>query len=559
MHLRGSYRFIGVLISLSMIFGIGCIALAAFGAFESSQVFFPVNKWREDLQLQLIRDKNKIIEQQIWFANERLDNLDQMAGTRFESVAAISLVELIEDTGTNILSMERNEKQEISSQFIQLSQEVRLAISLLPHLPTRHLWAYTQLQTRIDTLIASLSHESPVDISNSAAVPSRTITETVVLPTPSPQAPLLASIQDDIVPVAAAFQEFDPHTPGGRCNSCHNFKSDCIICHDKHLPNHHYDIECTVCHKYEDWHSIELNHLASELYDCTNCHIELRPIKHFEGECSICHKTTYWLPANIAHTVIDRFPCIKCHDYERPPGHYEFPCTTCHGLISWLPVQVDHSDAALNDCMACHHSRQPANHYSAQCSYCHSSNSWSQIYFNHQAIVATNCRSCHSKDAPGSHYDAQCSNCHKTNAWLPARFNHSAINTSQCNNCHNKSNHYSAQCSYCHNTRSWGSVNFNHGIVNATNCISCHSGDAPGDHFSGQCSDCHKTSGWSPADFNHKAFGATDCIDCHSDDAPEDHYSNQCSECHSTNSWDFDHDGVRRCNTCHEPGRKRDD
>lgn len=559
MKRRRTYLVTGIILSLCLIIGIGCVGLAAMGKLQPEQIFYPVRFWSENIQLKLIRDNNKKIERQIKFANKRLDNLHHLAGTAYEPLAARRLVEIVEDAGATILTMDRNERRDINPQFIKFSLIVQSSLAELPVLPAKYPWTYIQLQTRLAELIAALSQESNANKIAPTPMPTYVSDAIALIPTPTPKPPTYVSIQDDIIPVVDFLPEFDPHTLGGRCNSCHNLETDCSLCHKKILPGYHYDLNCTTCHQYQDWHTIVLDHLVSEFYGCTDCHLEIRPEDHFEGECSTCHKTTWWKPANIAHTVIDRFPCLKCHEYQRPAGHYEFPCTTCHGMIGWLPVQVDHSDPGLSDCMACHSAKQPANHYNVQCSYCHTPTFWNVVRFDHQAIGAVNCRSCHSQDKPGNHYDAQCSNCHKTNAWLPARFNHAAVNTSQCINCHSKDNHYSIQCSYCHNTRSWGSVDFNHGAVNATNCVGCHSDDAPSDHFGGQCSDCHNTDNWHQADFNHKEYGATDCIDCHSDDAPEDHYDGQCSECHSTNNWDFDHDGLRRCNNCHEPGKKGDD
>ena len=138
MKRRRTYLVTGFILSLCLILGIGCVGLAAMGKLQPEQIFYPVRFWSENIQLKLIRDNNKKIDQQIEIANKRLENLHQLAGSAYEPLAARGLVDIVEEAGTTILTMDRKERQDISPKFIKFSQIVQRSLAELPVLPAKH-------------------------------------------------------------------------------------------------------------------------------------------------------------------------------------------------------------------------------------------------------------------------------------------------------------------------------------------------------------------------------------------------------------------------------------
>ncbi|MFO7624957.1 MAG: hypothetical protein R6V73_11445, partial [Anaerolineales bacterium] len=362
----------------------------------------------------------------------RQENLIQLFGTAYEPQAAKDLEAAIERAANAILELEGEQREVYKAQLSTFILETK-STPIYPRLQKPFQQVLTKLAQELVDADTSLP-ESELEETSPSASPEQSLKVSsfqLMLATPNNTWDEFQSL-----PVGFPDHDFDPHASDERCANCHSFKGVCLQCHQDVYPEKHFTVECTVCHNYQAWQPVVIDHIASGFFDCSTCHEILRPADHYSGECSLCHQVTSWLPANFSHTTIGTTTCITCHAAHAPAGHYSLDCSVCHSPMSWLPAFVDHSNPEMTDCLSCHFYAQPPNHYNLQCSLCHVPVDWSIINFNHKAAGALDCRTCHKTDAPSNHYDAQCSACHTTTAWLPADFNHQSINTTNCLACH---------------------------------------------------------------------------------------------------------------------------
>ena len=100
------------------------------------------------------------------------------------------------------------------------------------------------------------------------------------------------------------------------------------------------------------------DHVSEGATDCVDCHEKITPGHHFNGQCSYCHDEAAWKPAFFDHT----FPmdhegangdCSSCHSVE---DYQDYTCYGCHDHTA-ESIAAKHTEEGIPDysnCMACH-------------------------------------------------------------------------------------------------------------------------------------------------------------------------------------------------------------
>ena len=306
-------------------------------------------------------------------------------------------------------------------------------------------------------------------------------------------------------------------------------------------------IDCTTCHKTEDWNKIKENG-----YNHNKTGFPLTG-QHKMVSCRKCHPTLKFDEAKSS--------CISCHK-DVHEGTVDRDCKQCHNTSSWL----------VNNIRQIHQNQGfplLGEHAVIDCNKCHTSAS--SLRFDN---IQSDCYSCHRREydqtKTPNHKEAgfgiDCTQCHKmsSQSWIGAGFDHNFFPLKGGHN---------IECLSCHPD----------GYKNASpDCISCHKWDY--DHtknpvhstsnFSKDCKSCHSINSWTTTNFDHdklyfpinsgKHKGQwTNCNECHPNSANQAEFS--CTNCHEHNKTDMDskHKGKSgyvynsvNCYSCHPRGRK---
>ena len=354
---------------------------------------------------------------------------------------------------------------------------------------------------------------------------------------------------------------------------------------------------CQSCHTTTGWKSIP----ANSGFDHDNTKFPLHG-KHVEIECSKCHKGDDFRQP-VAHTL-----CSDCHE---DVHHGQFAgrkagsdCSACHGEVTFKPAlftKETHQQSAFP---------LEAKHASLDCAKCHMPEGKDAVYKLNKLTCVECHPDVHAGEFAAAPYSNRCEDCHTQQIFRPTTFTparhaktkfaltaaHAAVFCGDCHKplpqvqalakpandaarqyhfadqscagCHVDPHHTKVSCETCHNARQWKEVKpFDHattkfrleGAHETTACIECHK-----PHADARAVEAKNAK--EAADFSRTPL---QCFECHEDVHGGQFMSagkeQDCSTCHDVVRWrtgTFDHsktsfplDGAHEkvaCGQCHK-------